>query len=158
MENITGLNIISETLTPEPIPLDVKVILIGDPYTYQLLYAYDDDFKKLFKIRADFDLEMDRNEENIRKIGSFVAYQCKEQNLKPFDKTALSAIIEYSSRLAAHQNKLTAKFNQLVEVIYEADQWASINNKSIVTRDEIKLAIDKKTSEAAYMRKNNRSH
>lgn len=144
VENITGLNIISETLTPEPIPLDVKVILIGDPYTYQLLYAYDDDFKKLFKIRADFDLEMDRNEENIRKIGSFVAYQCKEQNLKPFDKTALSAIIEYSSRLAAHQNKLTAKFNQLVEVIYEADQWASINNKSIVTRDEIKLAIDKK--------------
>lgn len=144
VENITGLNVISETLTPEPIPLDVKVILIGDLYTYQLLYHFDDDFKKLFKIRADFDVEMDRNEENIRKIGSFVAYQCKDQNLKPFDKSALAAIIEYSSRLAAHQNKLTARFNELVEIIYEADQWASINNKPVVTEKEVKLAIEKK--------------
>ncbi len=144
VENITGLNVISETLNPEPIPLDVKVILIGDFYTYQLLYHFDDDFKKLFKIRADFDVEMDRNEENIRKIGSFVAYQCKEQNLRPFDKTALAAIIEHSSRLAANQNKLTAKFNELVEIIYEADQWANINNKSIVSEKEVKMAIEKK--------------
>lgn len=144
IENITGLNVISETLNPEPIPLDVKVILIGDFYIYQLLYIKDDDFKKLFKIRADFDVEMDRNEENIRKIGSFVAYQCKEENLKPFDKTALAAIIEYSSRLAEHQDKLTARFNELVEIIYEADQWANMRNKSIVTKDEVNLAIDKR--------------
>ena len=144
VENITGLNIISETLTPEPIPLDVKVILIGDFYTYQILYNFDDDFKKLFKIRADFDMEIDRTEENIRKIGSFVAYQCKDQNLKPFDKTALAAIVEYSSRLASHQDKLTAKFNELVEVIYEADQWANMKNKSVVTREEVNLAINKK--------------
>lgn len=144
VENITGLNIISETLTPEAIPLDVKVILIGDFYTYQILYNFDDDFKKLFKIRADFDVEIDRTEENIKKIGSFVAYQCKDQNLKPFDKTALAAIIEYSSRLASHQNKLTAKFNELVEVIYEADQWANMKNKSVVTKEEVNLAISKK--------------
>lgn len=144
VENITSSNIVSETLSPEPIPLDVKVILIGDFKIYQLLYNHDDDFKKLFKIRADFDIEMERNTENIRKIGSFVAYQCKEQNLKPFDNTALAAIIEYSSRLAANQNKLTAKFNDLVEIIYEADQWANIEDKSIVTKNEVTMAIEKR--------------
>lgn len=150
VENITGLNIISETLNPEPIPLDVKVILIGDFYLYQLLYSYDDDFKKLFKIKADFDMDMERNDENIRKIGSFVAYQCKEENLKPFNEGGLSAIIEYSSRLASHQNKLTAKFNELVEIIYEADQWATIEGKTIVTDAEVKKAIREKNLRNGY--------
>lgn len=150
VENITGLNIISETLNPEPIPLDVKVILIGDFYLYQLLYNFDDDFKKLFKIRADFDIEMERSDENIRKIGSFVAYQCKEENLKPFDQGGLSAIIEYSSRLASHQNKLTARFNELVEILYEADQWASMEGKSIVTEVEVKKAIREKKYRNSY--------
>ena len=144
IENITGLNVISETLRPQPIPLDVKVIIIGDYYLYQLLYNFDDDFKKLFKIRADFDVEMDKTEENIRKIGSFVAYQCKEEGLKPFDKSALAAIIERSSRIAGNQNKLTAKFNELVEIIYEADQWASMDGRDVVTREDVMKAIEKK--------------
>lgn len=144
IENITGLNIISETLRPEPIPLDIKVIIIGDYFLYQLLYNYDDDFRKLFKIRADFDIEMDKTEENIRKIGSFVAYQCKEEGLKPFDKGALSAIIERSSRIAENQNKLTAKFNELVEIIYEADLWADMENRHVVTKEDIDMAIYKK--------------
>ncbi|MCF6465467.1 Lon protease family protein [Clostridium sp. Cult2] len=144
VENITGLNVISETLRPEPIPLDIKVIIIGDYFVYQLLYNYDDDFRKLFKIRADFDIEMDKNEENIRKIGSFVAYQCKEENLKPFDKEALAAIIERSSRIAENQNKLTAKFNELVEIIYEADLWADLKNRDVVTKEDVDIAIVKK--------------
>ena len=144
VENITGLNIISETLVPEPIPLDIKVIIIGDYYLYQLLYYYDEDFKKLFKIRAEFDIEMDRNEENIKKIGSFVAYQCNEVGLKPFDKSALASIIEASSRLAGHKKKLTARFNELVEILYEADAWASKDKKEIVTREYVEKAIYKK--------------
>lgn len=144
VENITGLNIISETLRPEPIPLDVKVIIIGDYMMYQLLYYYDDDFKKLFKIRADFDVEMDRDEENIKKIGSFVAYQCKEEGLKPFHKTALATIIEQSSRIAEHQDKLTAQFNELVEILYEADSWADMRNGEIITKDDVEKAIKKK--------------
>ena len=145
VENITGLNIISETLQPEPIPLDVKVIIIGDYYIYQLLYNYDDDFKKLFKIRADFDIEMDRNEENIKKIGSFVAYQCNEEGLKPFDKTALAIIIEQSSRVAEHQGKLTARFNELVEILYESDAWATKRNKNIISKSDVETAIFKKS-------------
>ena len=144
VENITGLNIISETLVPEPIPLDVKVIIIGDYYLYQLLYYYDEDFKKLFKIRAEFDIEMDRNEENIKKIGSFVAYKCNEVGLKPFDKSALAIIIEESSRLAGHKQKLTARFNELVEILYEADAWANKDKKEIVTREYVEKAISKK--------------
>ena len=144
VENITGLNIISETLRPEPIPLDVKVIIIGDYYLYQLLYYYDDDFKKLFKIRAEFDIEMDKSEENIKKIGSFVAYQCNEENLRPFHKSALSAIIEESSRIAGHKNKLTARFNELVEILYEADGWAAKDNQEIINREYVEKAILKK--------------
>jgi len=111
---------------------------------YKLLYNYDDDFKKLLRIRADFDIEMDRNEENIKKIGSFVAYQCKEEQLKPFDKTALAAIIEQSSRIAEHQEKLTAKFSELVEILYEADEWASKRNGDIITKKDVDKAIKKK--------------
>ncbi len=144
IENITGLNVISETLRPEPIPLDIKVVIVGDYYLYQLLFNYDDDFRKLFKIRADFDIEMDKSEENIRKIGSFVAYQCKEEGLKPFDKEALAALIEWSSRKAENQNKLTAKFNELVEIIYEADLWADIKKRDVVTKEDIDIAIYKK--------------
>lgn len=141
VENITGLNIISETLRPEPIPLNIKVIIIGDYYIYQLLYNYDDDFRKLFKIKADFDIEMDRNEENIKKVGSFVSYQCKEENLKPFDKTALARIIEQSSRMAEHQQKLTARFSELVEILYESDIWANRRNKDVVTKEDVEMAI-----------------
>ncbi len=144
IENITGLNIISETLRPEPIPLNVKVIIIGDYLIYQLLYYYDEDFKKIFKIRADFDIEMDRTEENIKKIGSFVAYQCNEQDLKPFDKTALAAIIERSSRIAEHQRKLTARFNELVEILYESDEWSTKRNKDIITKSDVEMAVFKK--------------
>lgn len=144
IENIAGLNIISETLSPEPIPLDIKVIIIGDYITYNLLYQYDADFKKLFKIRADFDVEMERSKENILKIGSFVSYQCKEENLKPFDRTALASIIDLSSRLAENKNRLTARFNELVEIIYEADAWATSKNKDVVTREDVKMAIEKR--------------
>ena len=144
IENITGLSIISETIRPEPIPLDVKIILIGDYLTYHLLYQYDEDFKKLFKIRADFDVEMERNEENIKKIGSFVAYQCEKEGLNPFDRSAVAAIIELSSRISESQNKLTAQFNELVEIIYEADAIAVEENRSIVTRREVEKAIAKK--------------
>lgn len=144
IENIMGTNIASETLDPEVIPLDIKIIIIGDGYTYHILYNYDEEFKKLFKIRSDFDTEMERNKENILKIGSFVAYQCKQENLLPFHKSALSRIIDLSSRIAEDKNKLTARFNKLVEIIYEADGWASSEGKKIVTKEDIEKSIKKK--------------
>ena len=139
VENLTG-SIVSETLVPESIPLDIKVIIIGDYMTYHILYAYDEEFKKLFKIKAEFDTEMIRDEENILKIGYFVALQCIEAGLKPFDRFALSKIINFSSRIAEDQNKLTGMFNELVDIIYEADGWA---REDIVGKEDIDKAIEK---------------
>lgn len=144
VENINKDSILAESIKPEPIPLDIKIILIGDYYTYQLLYLYDDEFKELFRIRADFDVEMDRNEENIKKIISFIANHCKEENLRPFHKSAIEEIIEYSSRLADHQKKLTTRFNRIVEIMYEADTWAEFEDVDVVKREHIKKAIDEK--------------
>lgn len=144
IENVYVSNLTSETLRPESIELDIKVIIVGDYFTYHMLYAYDEEFKKLFRIRADFDTEMERNEENILKIGDFVAYQCKEENLLPFDRDALAAIVDISSRIADEKGKLTASFSQLIEIIYEADGWAVSEGKDIVTREDVEKAKLKK--------------
>lgn len=144
IENITGLSIAAETLDPESISLSVKVIIIGDYLTHHLLYLHDEDFKKLFKIKSDFDIEMEKSTKNILKIGGFVAYQCQAEGLLPFHKNALAALIDLSSRISDEKNKLTAKFNELVEIIYEADGWARAENKKIVDKKDIEKAIDKK--------------
>jgi lon-related putative ATP-dependent protease len=144
IENISKGSIVAETIRPEPIPIDIKVIIIGDYNTYQLLYNFDDDFKKLFRIRADFDIEMDRNEENIKKLSSFIASHCQDEGLRNFDKTAVAKIVEYSSRLAENQNKLTARFNEIVEILYEADEWAECLNDDIITEKHVQKAIDEK--------------
>lgn len=144
IENILLSNITSETLSPEPIPLDLKIIIVGDSMTYHLLYAYDEDFRKLFRIRADFDTEMDRNKENILKIASFVAYQCKEENLLPFNREALGEIIDISSRMVESKSKLTSRFSDLVEILFESDGWARSDNKDIVTKEDVEKALEKK--------------
>lgn len=146
IENIgehAGL-ITTTSLHPEPIPLDVKVIIIGNLDLYQLLYHYDEDFRKLFKIKADFDIEMDYNVENMSKLASFIHTHCKEHDLRHFDRTAVAKIVEYSTRLAGHQNKLSTRFNQLVEIIYEADTWANLMDDSIVSANHIMKAIQEK--------------
>lgn len=146
MENIgeqTGL-IATSSIIPESIPLDVKVILVGNPHLYQILLEYDDSFQKLFKIKADFDIEMNHTEENIKKLVSFIRTHCDGECLKKFDKRAIAKIIEYSIRLAGHQDKLSTRFNQIVEIMYEADAWASVMENSIITDIHVKKAIDEK--------------
>ncbi len=129
------------SLNPEPIPLDIKVIIIGNLELYQLLYLYDEDFGKLFKIKADFDTEMDFTEENMKLLASFIHTHCKENDLLHFDRTAVAKVIEYSIRLTSHQEKLSTRFNQLVEIIYEADTWAKIEGDDLVTEKHVKKAI-----------------
>lgn len=132
------------TLKPEPIPLDLKVILIGDPLIYQLLYHYDPDFKKLFKIKAHFDAEMERNEENIMKFATFVACLCVRENLKHFTPGAVARVVDYSSRLAENKEKMSARFNEIVEILYEANAWASIEESELVERRHVQKAITEK--------------
>lgn len=133
--------IVSTTLKPQPIPLDVKIIVIGDPYTYHMLYNYDEEFRKLFKIMADFDIEMDRNRENISKMSRFIAKHCEKDGLKHFDQKAVAKLIEYSSRMADDQEKLSSHLNKLVDVLYESDRWAEIYNSRLVKADHVEKAL-----------------
>lgn len=136
--------VVTSTLKPQPIPVDLKVVLIGDPYTYNLLFNYDEDFRKLFKIMADFDIEMDRNQENTYKLARFIATHCEKEGLKHFDKSAVGKMVEFSSRLADNQRKLSSRFNQVVEVLYEADRWAEIMGSNTVSLNHVEKAIIEK--------------
>lgn len=132
------------TLKPEPIPIDIKIILVGSNYLYHTLYDYDEDFKKFFKIKADFDEDMERNDDNNAKIARFIAAFCKRENALPFDKTAVAKIIEYCSRMVADQEKITAKFNDIVEILAEANTWTEIEGDSVVTEKNVVKAITEK--------------
>lgn len=132
------------TLKPEAIPLNVKVILVGNPYLYYLLYNLDEEYRELFKVKADFDSKMDRTEENIQKYASFVASKSKEDKLLPFDKTGVSKIVEYGSRLAEHQDKLSSKFSEISDLINEANYWAVKSKSKVVSGEHVEKALNEK--------------
>lgn len=131
-------------LVPEPIPVKVKVLLIGSPWIYHLLSIFDEDFKKLFKIKVDFDVEMERNEENIKEVCAFISSYCREEGLLHCDKTALAALIDYSSELAEDQKKLSTRFSDIVTILAEANAWARMEGSSYISGKHIKRAIEEK--------------
>ena len=128
------------TLRPEPIPLDVKVILIGSPIFY-LILSGDEDFRELFKVKVDFDYEMPRNPENLRKYVSIVSSICHEEGLNHFDRSGLAGIIEYGSRLSGDQNKLSTNFGDVREIVYESITWAKRENSEFATMPHVKKAL-----------------
>ena len=133
------------TLKPEPIPINVQVILIGSEQHYQQLCAMDPDFKKLFKIKADFDDSYDRSKENVKKLVQFIAYVCKKHSLLPLDKSGVKEIIEFSSKCAGNQNKLTAVMQDVSDLLVEANYVATTNKKKVTTSQEVKKALESKT-------------
>ncbi len=132
------------TLRPEPIPLDLKVILIGTPYIFQLLYTLDEDFRKLFKVKAEFDIEVQRTTEATRAYAAAVGAICNRQGLRPFDRTAVARVLEHSARLAEHQERLSTRFNEVVEIVYEASAWAQRAGHDTVTAADVDKAVDEK--------------
>lgn len=132
------------TLKPEPIPANLKVIMIGSEYYYELLNECDEEFDKFFKIRADFDYEMPRNNENILKIAGFIKSFVEREQTLEFDVSAVCAIIEYSTRFASRQDKLSTRFNYLAEILGEAYTWAKLENATIVTAGHIHKTIYEK--------------
>ncbi len=134
----------TEVLQTEAIPLDIKVVLIGEPMYYYLLYAHDEEFQKLFKIRADFDSEMDRNMRHIKEYAIFIASVCDDKKMRHFTPEAVARVVEYGSRMAEHKSKLSTHFNSLVEVIYEANSWAKQAKKELVGMEEVEQAINDK--------------
>lgn len=132
------------TLKPESIPLDIKVILVGNPYLYYLLYNLDEEYRELFKVKADFDSRMDRTDENIQKYASFIATLCREEKLLPFDSTGVAKIVETGSRLAENQNKLSARFSDITDILREASYWATKSGSKVVTEKHVQQAIDER--------------
>ncbi|MEN6560829.1 MAG: ATP-binding protein [Acidobacteriota bacterium] len=134
----------SPRLKPEPIRADVKVIMIGDSYIYNLLYAQDEDFKKIFKIKAEFDSEMPKDERSFADYVRFVKKICDEDGLLPIDQDGLAALIEYSTRIAGRQKKLSTRFHVIADVVRESSYWARRRKKDSVGREDIEQAVDER--------------
>ncbi len=132
----------SISLKPEPIEINTKVIMLGDPELYYLLYEYDEDFKKIFKIKADFDFEMPLNDEAIIQYAKFIGKICRDENLKPFSKEAIGKVIEFAVREAGRRDKITTKFSVVADLIREASYWAGIDGSKLVSAEHVKKAIE----------------
>ncbi|MCW4005418.1 MAG: AAA family ATPase [Candidatus Bathyarchaeota archaeon] len=135
---------VTKSLKPQPVPLDVKVILIGDPILYQQLYALDKDFSELFKVKADFDTTMPRTEDCNQQYAAFICTLCQKENLKHLNGSGLAKIIEHSSRLASDQTKLSTHFAEVADIAREANYYAQQENASHITGEHVKKAVEEK--------------
>ncbi len=131
-------------LKPEPIRCRVKVIMIGDDYLYNLLYFYDEDFKKIFKVKVEFDSEMEKNRKTINDYVRFIKKICDEDNLRHVDREGIAAIVEFGVRLAGRQKKLSTRFHLVADIVREADYWAGQAGKKVISREDVKRAIREK--------------
>ena len=142
MEQRSSMAMIS--LKPEPIPLDLKVILIGNSNIYHTLLSMDSDFRKLFKIKVEFEETAPINEENVNKLARFVHTFCEQEELPPLDKSAMARIVEYASRLAGEKGKLSTRFTEIAQVVGEAGTWAKIGKSKVVTEEYVDKALSER--------------
>jgi lon-related putative ATP-dependent protease len=140
------------SLEPEPIQLDVKVILTGERLLYYLLCEFDPEFNKLFKVEADFEDEIDRTEENNNRYAQLIAGLINKHELRPFDKKAVARIIEQGSRMVSDNEKLSAQTNEITDLLKEANHWAGQNEQDIVTYEDVEKAIDQKIYRSSRLR------
>jgi lon-related putative ATP-dependent protease len=131
-------------LKPEGIPLNTKVVLVGNPYIYYMLYSLDEESRELFKVKADFDSRMDRTHETMLQYTGFIAHCQREEKLLPFDRSGVAAIIESSSRFADHQDKLSVKFSTIMDLMRESHYWAKKADSKVVKDEHVKKALDEK--------------
>jgi predicted ATP-dependent protease len=131
-------------LKPQPMPIDVKIILIGDAMLYQLLSMYDEDFWEIFKVKADFNFEVTRTKENMMAFAAFIAGYCEESEMCHFDRTGVAMMMEYASRMVADQEKLSSRFAQIRELIEEAAYWAGKDSASLVSGQHVQKAVEEK--------------
>ncbi len=131
-------------LKPEPIPLNIKVILIGIPYHYNILYNADNEFKKHFKVKADYDLVMKRDSANIKNYARFICTLCIKEALNHLKSSAVAKILEYGTRLAGDQNKISTRFSEISNIITEANYYAKASGNSFIKEEHITKAIEEK--------------
>ena len=129
-------------LKPEPIDIDLKVVVISDPHLYHLLLNFDEDVRKIFKVRADFDTAMDKDEDAIQQISSFIKMKTEEEGLKPFDRTGVAALVEQAVRMSGRQEKISTSFPEITDFIREGDFFAGQENKTLVEEAHVEEAIE----------------
>ena len=130
------------SLEPEPVPLDIKVILLGEPHIYYLLSLYDPEFNELFKVAVDFDYRMDRTPETHRLYSRLIGTLVQKETLRHLDRSAVARIVEHSARLLEDGEKLLTHTNSLIDILREADYWAAQHNHGTVTSEDVQQAID----------------
>ena len=144
------------SLKPEPIPLDVKVIMVGNDSIYQSLLAMDSDFRKLFKVKVEFEEDAPLNEENMNKLAQFIHGFCEQEELPHLDKEAVAKVVEYASKISGDKEKISTRFTDISQVVGEAATWAQMDKKKIVTANYIDTALKEriervKKYDAKYM-------
>ncbi|WP_299310472.1 Lon protease family protein [uncultured Halomonas sp.] len=155
LEQAYGL-ISTVTLEPQPIPLDVKIVLLGERLLYYLLCEHDPEFLELFKVQVDLEDELPRSEANLALYARMVATLARESALRPLDRSGVAATIERASRLADDQQRLTARHRDLNDLLQEADHWASLEEATVITRAHVEKAVDQQLYRAGRIRE--RSH
>jgi predicted ATP-dependent protease len=132
----------THSLDPEPIPLDLKVIVIGNPMVYYLLYQMDQDFRELFKVKVDFSTQMDWTDEAQQQYARFIGTVCQKENLLDFSPSGVAKVVEEGARMVGHQKKLATKFGDIVDLIRQASYWAGKNDHKQVQGEDVRQAID----------------
>jgi len=131
----------TSAMKPEAIDVDVKVVIIGETEWYYLLYDADDEFKKIFKVRADFDTTMPRDDTAMQRYAAFIRKICTEEKLLPFDRSSVAAVIEYGVRLAGRQDKISTRFSDIADLLREAHFWAKEQQHNTIAEAHVDRAI-----------------
>ena len=141
-EQKSGMILVS--IKPEPIPLNLKVVLIGNSNIYHTLLSMDDDFRKLFKVKVEFEEDAPKSMENIERLTRFVKSYCIQENLLDLDKGAMAKLVEYTSKLSGDKEKLSTQFSEIGEIVGEASQWAKLDKSKIITKEYIEKALEQR--------------
>jgi predicted ATP-dependent protease len=131
-------------LRPEPIPTDTKIIMIGDSFLYHTLCTLDPDFRETFKVKADFDFEIDRSKDNILAYACFISAYCERERLRHFAPSGVAKVIEHAARLVEDQEKLSTRFSDIVDLLIESSYWAEKNRSELVAAEHVEKAIEEK--------------
>jgi lon-related putative ATP-dependent protease len=134
----------TRTIRPEPIPLNIKIVLTGDPYLFELLHIYDDRFQKLFKVKAHMDDQMDRKDEAIDQIARMIGNFCSEHKIRHPDRTGVARVLEYSMERTEDQEKLTLELGDIGDLIREANYLAGLSGAEFIGKEHVEQAVEKR--------------
>ena len=151
MQPYDPFSFLPSAIKPEPIPLDIKVIIIGDDYLYYLLYNMEREFKEIFKTKAQFDTEMANSDENIREYVCLIKRIVDEEKLLDFDKRAVCTVVEYGVRLSGKQKKLSTRFSEIADLIREAHYWAKKGGSDLVSDKHVDQAYEEKINRVSQI-------